>query len=427
MPYKITPKIVLLFILFFVLTYFEDKSIGGLSFAALWKAPIILYLIVYTYIFCLKESSKHLFILIGGLFSIKLLLHTNALNSLTPEIQTFLKYMIIPSVFFYLLRTYNKKPQVIVKLLFWLAFFLIWNNVPYLLKIVEPKVQMDYSIAFGEGMADDVGFSGAYLTIHNQAVYMAGANLFLIYMMFKFPTKFPVKSIGLILTLGIGLYSLYLSFARTGWLLFLIGLLIIVIKEFKRRQIGRIVMLFIISSLGIIFLFLNNESFRKRVLDERQYNAENQKAKIGSGRLIFAESAVLNWWESGFESHLIGYGADKGKEKMEKRIGMRIFAHNSYIEILQTSGIVGLFLFIFWVISLFKLNNKFFGEFSSLSIALLVGWLFVGSVQTFDFVYLNLFIAGVLAINFSVLKKEYNKRYMWTQRVNSGSINRGID
>src|SRR5690606_37176016 len=133
------------------------------------KIPFILYGVYYTYLLNRNKYGRFSFISIAGIFCFLMLFHSKMGNSLMPEITDSLKYIIIPISFFYLINVYRNKSIQIIKILFWLSIFLIWTNVPYLLKIISPKVQKDYSIAFGDDMLDSAGFSGPYMTIHSQA------------------------------------------------------------------------------------------------------------------------------------------------------------------------------------------------------------------------------------------------------------------
>lgn len=408
MPYRITPKIIILFLLFFIITYFEDRYIGGISFAAIWKMPFVLYLVYYTYFRHIKESSRFLFVAIAGIFSLKFLIHTNSLNSIFPEINTDLKYIILPTLFFFMYREFRFQPQKVIKFLFWLSVFLIWCNVPYLLNVFQPKVQKDMTLVFGNDMMADAGFSGAFMTIHSQSIYMASACMFILFLIYRFPRKFSLRSPFLIMTLSIGMYCLFLSFARTGWALFSIGILSFLIRELKGSQIWRIVLLILILVISGAYLFQNSESFRMRLLDEQKFSTRNRIDEVGSGRLIFASTALANWWNSGFYSIMIGYGAEVGKEKMQKKTGMKIFAHNEYIEILQDSGLIGFILFIVFLYSLFIFIRKKRNIFSNLSFGFFVGWMVVGSVQTFSSVYLNVIMAGVIVL--SVSSKNFKRR-----------------
>src|SRR5690606_20446518 len=97
-------------------------------------------------------------------------------------------------------------------------------------------------------------------------------------------------------TLSIGLYCLYLSFARTGWLYFFIGIGIIFLDNFQWQRVRKTLPLILLSLIGILYLYNSNSSFKKRLIDDRQYSSGNSDFDIGSGRLIIVKTAFQNWW-----------------------------------------------------------------------------------------------------------------------------------
>lgn len=410
MAFRFDIKILLFFIFFFILTYFDDRFIGGISFASIWKIPFIAYWTFYTYLLYPQDSYRFSFVVFAGIFCLLMPIHSNMFVSVIPEITDVFKYLIIPSLFYYLIRKFKERPIVIVKLLFWLSIFLIWTNIPYIFKIISPKVQKDYSSSFGEGILEEVGFSGPYMNIHSQAVFMSCALLFIIFLIYKFPKQFPIKNWFLISTLCIGIYCLFVSFARTGWLFFIVGIVIILSDNFNRQKIRKSLPLLILISICLIYLYNSNTSFQKRLTDDREYSiSDNEIDQIGSGRILFGLTAIENWYESdNLISIFLGYGSDKGKDKMAEKIGLRLFAHNSFIETLQRSGIIGLLLFLLLLHRLFLFNRKFRNIFSNLLLAFLVGWVLVGAVQEFTFIYFNVMIAGIMAISY--LKYEDTKK-----------------
>lgn len=400
MGLKLNVKIVLCWAIFFVLTYFESYDIGGISFASVWKIPFIAYWIYYTYVHYSGQSRKIGLVVSGGVFCLLTLVHSNMFTSIIPEVTDFTKYIIVPTLFFFLIRKYKDTPYDIVKGLYWLSVFLIWTNIPYLFGFIKPKVQKDYTVSFGESMADNAGFSGPYMTIHAQSVLMASALIFIAFLMYNYPRKFRVSSPFLWVTIGIGLYCLYLSFARTGWLLFGVGMFFVFVKTISFKRVMKSLPFLFMAVLALGYLYLNNDSFRHRLLDQREYSTGNTSDDIGSGRLLMSSVALKNWWESTPFEVFKGYGLEKGRDKMEQKIGLRLFAHNGLVDILQRSGLIGLTLFILFLYSCYKLIKGTRGKYQSLSKGFFWGWLLVGCTQEFTMVYLNVFLASVLAANY---------------------------
>lgn len=406
MYYSLTPKIFIGFVLFSLILFLESGKIGSLNFAAIWKIPIVFYLIYYTYLKNKNRIKSVQFVICGGLFCLIYPLHSNILNSILPEIMDVTKIILIPTTAFFLFDRFKHTPAKIVKLIFWFSVFLIWSNVPYLFGIINPVVQKDYTEAFGEGMSKDAGFSGPFLSIHAQGVIMAVSVLFIINLVYRYPKKFRKTNLFLLATVLIGVYCLYLSFARTGWLFFIISFTFLFLNKESLKQVKNLRRIFIIFFLlicGIYYLIVSNESFRRRLFDEREYVNRARNEEIGSGRLWLTTAAISNWKNSDLASVFMGYGIEKGFEKMNQRIGLRLIAHNGYVDILQRSGVKGIVLFLLFIILLFRVIKESSSRFSYFTFSIFFGWLLVGAVQEFTMVYLNIYLG--LAIGLSMALK----------------------
>lgn len=399
MPYKLNIKIFFWFVLFFTVTFLEAYNIAGLSVASIWKIPFILYCTFYT-ISNISSVKKEIgFVNVYLLFCLLFLFHSNMINSITPEFIDVTKLIAFVSIFYYVIRRLNKI-KIVVKFLFWASVMLILTNIPYLLGIIKAKVQKDYTISYGESMEANAGFSGPYLTIHSQAIFMAGALLFIIFLLKNFPKQFKIHNPLIIISLTVGLYCLYLSFARTGWIFFTVGLVFIFIQKINYRNLKRSLPFVFSGILFFAFLFLKNESFRRKLLDEREYSTGSRINDVGSGRLLMGKTALENWWESDLFSLIKGYGFQKGQEKMEEKLGARLFSHNGFIDILQRSGIVGLICFLIILVKLNRYINHTRNIFTPLARAFFWGWICVGLFQEFTIVYLNIYLALILALTY---------------------------
>lgn len=195
--------------------------------------------------------------------------------------------------------------------------------------------------------------------------------------------RVKLNSILLITTISISLITLILSGSRTTY----VGLLIFALYYFIRDFYKFIVSVIVLTIVFVIVSSINNEIFSK-LTDVYEYRVENKiKNKqnlnnarvdklyedLGSGRKelsmlyvnFLAENVYIIPFGSGFNNRLI--------------IG-ESSAHNIYLSLINETGLVGLFLYLRWFLSLLKLKLLQFKQlevaFHGLILAMLVTLLF---------------------------------------------------
>lgn len=139
-----------------------------------------------------------------------------------------------------------------------------------------------------------------------------------------------------------------------------------------------------------------------RFSDETIYsqNQDTDKMRsLGSGRLYFASTALSNWYNGGFQTVMLGYGQGNALDYMEQSIGLHIFAHNGFVDIIQMNGLIGIFLYILFIIYLFKMihknkNSKYY----QLSIILYISYIFFMILQGGHFFLPEVILSAVLAV-----------------------------
>lgn len=159
----------------------------------------------------------------------------------------------------------------------------------------------------------------------------------------------------------------------------------------------RLIPLVAIVTVGIFSYYQSNESLQMRFGETNIYKQDVVVGtdNIGSGRLKIASYAINNWVSEGPLSIVFGLGEELAREKMTKTKGSAVFAHNGFVEILQTDGILGMLLYLNFIFLMFKaitkkINKK--SQYYKLVLALffvyLTGMLFQGGDNFYIYVLL---------------------------------------
>ncbi len=321
-------------------------------------------------------------------------------SSLIPDLSNSIKFAVIPIILWFTYTQYDGRKLILFELLCIFSIYLIWYNVPYLINIINPVNHKDYVELYGQESLGKFGFSGIYPNTHTSSVLMAGSSCIIIYKLFI--DRGIGKFVRLIywLTLFLGIYFLYLSYVRTGWIQ-LIAFLIYFSFSWLAINFRKNIYRFFggILILGVLVNYLGTSELIVRFTENRNSFNELSFDELGSGRGIIYKTALLNWANSDFVSILLGYGEEYGKEKMYEKIGMHVFAHNGFLEMLQSNGIIGLLILLTVLIYVRAILFKKTSEFQDFSKAFFLSWLVVGLFQEFTFVYFNLMFAVSISLH----------------------------
>lgn len=152
-----------------------------------------------------------------------------------------------------------------------------------------------------------------------------------------------------------GVYLLYLTFVRTGYAMFMVGVVVLIFpRKFNVQQvIGGAFVLFLLF-YGFYFLLENNEFFYNRIFDIRN----GRQTEAGSGRLIFFQGTVDLWLSGNFFEMLLGFGIKGFQEGIENFTGYNVVAHNEFFNELGINGLIGVILFLIYIYSLYYYIKK---------------------------------------------------------------------
>ena len=335
---------ILFLLLYIVLHYIEGfPGFGGISMAQLWKIPLLLYLfakLIATHRKLFKFEKCAYWYSFTPFFSIEVF---------SKPVTTFL-YSIkqIPTVLFF--NFWKRFDSIkLEKILLSLAQFICITSFLTLTGIIVPI--KEYVIA--ESISDDtIYYSSLFGGAHAASSYFCIASLVILFFLLNKKIKEKKQRLFNIVLLCIGMYSIFLSFIRTGWIMFIVSLLFIVdFKKINNKKKIQFFFAFIILSLGIVMLYNNNESFRLRISGGGQYRGESETLidTEGSGRTDFWNNGIDLWVNSNPYNFLFGNGTDAVVANNKEKTGMAVGSHSLFVDTLAKYGLVTfVFLLLFY-------------------------------------------------------------------------------
>lgn len=339
-------KTAISYLFIFLLFYFEPEEIGPITFSQLWKIPLFVYLVWKVLIF--KKNRKLTFIKWSYARASKNLLNGGFFLNYFVEVVDFIRYMMFPLMFEFV----SNKIKDIKKLDYLLlafAQFVILSGIPFVLGIISSRGRKLYELD------DFESYTGVFQGPHSASITTAIAVLVILsFLKFKSPQILYPKLNYLLATFG--LYLLFLTYVRTGYAMFVVGIIILYIpqKPTMKQILGSVIILGTLV-FGFVYLLENNEFFYNRIFDIRN----NQETALGSGRLIFWEAAFDLWANGNYFQLFFGHGFEGLTQKIYEVTGLRIYAHNEFFTQLGQNGLLGIFLLFGYIMTLFKFIRRY--------------------------------------------------------------------
>lgn len=392
------PRYYLYYTLLFVLLYFEDKIyILDVSLSNIWKIIAVLVFLIFI---VLKKKNVGLsyFDIVIILFSLSLLINGHGLFTIH-DIEELVLILIFPISYYSLYYIYRSNFSKLKFNLLIFSTFLILTSLPFLLNIFQLSDETnDVLVKFGEIFQLKskilVGFFKAP-SISSRVFVFSSIIVWIFGIQGKKYTN-PAKIFFLII-FAIGIYDVYRSFTRTGWLMFIVFALVFVMMWKGRSTFKKI--LFIIILVGSLFsIYKTNDAIQNRIFgSSNNRNAQTDNIyKISSGRNILIALAIVSVVEEDNLSLFVGLGK---KYALEKSYGA--LAHNRFVEIFQYGGLISLALYIIYLFLMYrqihkrKTNNLMYPLSVSLYIIMILALLPSHGLA----IWANLIFGGVVALN----------------------------
>jgi hypothetical protein len=402
-------KLILFYFIGFIVLYLEPVSLGGLTFGIIWKLIFILVLFLPIFYQVLQDKYMDLFAFILIVFAFKTLISYSSLDYLMGTLTIFTKALMFPIMYLYFVQKMQNHTLVFIAEHF--AILIIVSFIPYLLGILEPLGE-GYSL-YAYGLDNQFGLIGPFINPHSASISLAFAMIVITLKINKLNTL--QTNLFYLLLILFAFYLLVGTYVRTGIAIYLLTMLFIHLRHLNLKKIILITSsLFILTALGA-YLINTNDIFKMRFEDKNKYTED---AGFGSGRLDFWRSAVENWLNDESSVILIGLGEEYSKDKMYKSVGLRIFAHNEFFQVLQQEGLIGIVLFVTAIFLLYQFIYRYhLFQYHEESLAIFMGMIFMMMLQGGFYFNVILFLSIYLAL----LKKSYQKELLNPIRINKNA------
>jgi hypothetical protein len=340
------------FSLFFLIFYIEPIKIFDIKIAVLWKliflGAVVFYLLLQT------KLIINRFIIFAYLYAVKSIFTISFFYyGIFPFVEV-LKYTIFPTMFLFFKSISNKNPRLYsaTYLNKFLAISIILSIIPFQLGLIE-SLSKGYDLSI-YGL-DQYGFIGIFLNPHGASITIAYALIILFFNAIN--TKDVKYRLIFTFLILIGFYALFDTYVRTGVVILSVGFLYIFHNNVKLSFRLNIYFVGAIVFFFIYYFYSLSDVALMRLNDTNIYS--DGISSIGSGRFAFAFAAIINWIDSGFLGIMLGMGKELSMNLMYEAIGLKIYAHNGFIDVLQFNGILGFIIYIIFVVSLFRYISRF--------------------------------------------------------------------
>ncbi len=148
---------------------------------------------------------------------------------------------------------------------------------------------------------------------------------------------------------------------KTGARVFIIPVAILLYYYIQQKIANKKIQLgvYIMTAAAFIIFFINSSMMQKFIYAFNDpYNNYSILASLTSRRSAFWLIDLKDFIASGITKMFIGHGFDYIYALNLKMIGMEIWAHNDFINILIAAGLLGLFIYIFYLLKVMRVAFK---------------------------------------------------------------------
>jgi hypothetical protein len=334
-------KTILPYLIIFFLIYWGPQQVGPTTFSQVWKLPLFGFLIWQVII--IRNREKPGFIKWSYARAAKNLVTGGFSVSYVAGIIDFVRYMMFPLMYEYVsLKVKDLKKLDTILLGF--AQFIIISGIPFVFGLMKSKAKD--AILY----EDFDSYAGMFQNTHGAAITTTTAVLILLAFIKLKSNIIKYKKLNYAL-LVFGIYLIYLTFIRTGYAMFFIGLVFIFMpKKLTLKQILGAVLAIAILVFGFVYLLETSETFYNRIFDIRN----GKQTAAGSGRLLFWKASFDLWFNGSVFEIFFGFGYEGLLDKIGEVTGIRVYAHNEFFTQLGQNGLLGVFFFLGYLASLLR-------------------------------------------------------------------------
>lgn len=378
--------------LLLAILHFETIYIGPIKVSHLWKGILLgVMLFVVTKTGKLNTRIYTPLIVLSMIQLVNVELINSPINALAASTTTL--FLAITGIFVF---RYSK--EQLEKALIYFSVFFVVCFIPYSLGLLTSVVD-GYDLSSFGGTS---GLIGPFQRPHTASLTLAASLIVLIY--FWLAGAVNKVSFGLIIVFGI--YFLFNTYVRTGLAMLLLGLIPITI-HFSKKSIWSLLKIFSITAISASLLLAfvtSNEVLTKRIKGISQYGAEDNIESLGSGRGAIYINSLKIYSEATLFEKVLGMGSTEQVARINKEIDAEIGSHNAFLDILLTTGALGLFCFLFYLKKMATFIYSANSIYKPLGKALFVAYLAMSFVQGYERIPVNILLLIIIAIIFKSQK-----------------------
>lgn len=380
-------KYLLLYVLGFALVYIDGfESNGGLSIGQIWKIPILCFLAYKCFTYTMANFTKAR---LG--YAITKLLNPDIVQTPTNALSGFLKFSTLPLVITFgreVLDSFKAH-----KILLILSHIIILSFIPFKLGLLQER----HTYIGAELLGVD-SLIGPFNNAHTSSIYLSTALVFLFFHVKNAEIKYLEKLYTLALIV-LGSYFLMITYVRTGYAMFAVGLCIILSLKDNIYNTFVTGIIWTVVLLGATSLLVSeNEVLQRRLKEETGYN---DGSKInGSGRTLFWKTSYNMWKNSQQTQHFfLGHGLNKTMQQQQKENGMLIASHNGFVDALVQNGLIGFSLLCsFYLLLILRLRHCKDSPYFVLFVAWLISDIMFQLVQGGVFFFYDIMSALIILL-----------------------------
>lgn len=352
-PFQLTWARCAFLLAFWLLLYVEPIQMGPLKLSQLWKGAVLFVMLVG-----LLRGRIPAFAACGLLFSAKFLIYTEIPYGIVSALQDCLEALVFPVFVWFFINRERSNPRssdLLTDYAILGSLFILYSTVPFLMGVKPLNPIRDLS-AFD---IDAIAVNGIFYHIATSSKLFTIATLVIFIARGRFQRTLLYR-LAWATSVALGIYLIYASWTRTAWFIFAMTFLVVIFYgvSWRRRLVGLLIAC--VAVLSVAWLYENDQAFRWRLSGGAIYrqDAELSVESLTAARLPFVLIALENLREKGLSSQLIGYGSATGIDLFEQKTGMAINSHNRTTEILESSGLVGLALYLAFLLALSRILRR---------------------------------------------------------------------
>jgi len=384
------------FFIFFSIVYFESTTLLDIKFAYIWKIALMSYFAYYVLIH--RKGQKYLFLRMGYFLSIKQILSIGGITYLFDSVISAFKFAIFPLFTDYLLASHIKSSTLKRTLIFF-SSYIILSGIPFYLGLLESPNVDPISLSEYGGIEGETAFSGIFQGSSPASASIAFSVLILLF--YQSREKKILIRLLYWFVIGVGLFFLYNTYVRTGWLIFVVGFFYFNLNNNKLSSLIKSLPIIAIFIYLMTTLYYENQMFYNRINDIRtnqDSDAKSYQEKVGSGRLSILGASFSIFADGTFEQQTLGFGNMFFLDEMQKKY-KELFPHNGFVNILVVSGIIGIILFISMLFSIYRTIKNFRNRFhKKLAFILFYSYIIFNLTQGGNNWFLDVPLALILAL-----------------------------